>query len=265
MTEVHCVHLTKAKLAAMAEAERSLLLLLGHASNEINVLSKLILMARKDEPAIKLIDHVEAGQVFILMRVLIGKLHEAWRLFQQRFQANRPLARRYVPKLLPEAAGAITELNKHFGKGSPLTAIRSAVSFHYADQRNLAEANFQRLPETEVWEFYLSKTIGNTFYYASELVIDGAVISLAMRKSPSKTNLALDAQAFAELCDTVIKVSGHITELFGNIIALIVTTCIGEDIETTVVEIPDGPKISTFCLPFFFDENDTLPPSPAAK
>lgn len=85
MTEIHRVNLTKAKLASMPQAERSLLLLLDHANNEINVLSKLILMARKDEPEIKLIDHVETGQVFIIMRVLIGKLHEAWLLFIRRF------------------------------------------------------------------------------------------------------------------------------------------------------------------------------------
>jgi hypothetical protein len=48
--EIHRVRLTKEKLTAMPEAERSLLLLLGHATNEISVLSKLILMARKDEP-----------------------------------------------------------------------------------------------------------------------------------------------------------------------------------------------------------------------
>src|SRR5260221_9485069 len=77
LTEIHRVNLTKSKLTAMPQAERSLLLLLGHANNEINVLSKLILMARKDKPEIKLIDHVEAGQVFIILRVLIGKLHEA--------------------------------------------------------------------------------------------------------------------------------------------------------------------------------------------
>ena len=77
MTEIHCVHLTKRKLAAMPEAERSLLLLLGHASNEINVMSKLILMIRKDGPTTDLIDHVESGQALIFVRVLIGKLHEA--------------------------------------------------------------------------------------------------------------------------------------------------------------------------------------------
>jgi hypothetical protein len=262
MTKIHRVNLTKTKLAAMPEAERSILLLLGHASNEINVLSKLILMMRKDEPAIKLIDHVEAGQVFVIMRVLIGKLHEAWRLFHTRFQANWPLAEKYVPKLPPEAAAALTELNKHFGKGSPLTRIRSAVSFHYRDDDNLAEASFQRLPETEPWEFYLSRTVGNSFYFASELVIGGSVIGLAMAQPSGgavPADLSHDARAFADLCDIVTTVSGHITELFGQIIALIVVTSIGEDVETTIVEIPNGPKISTFCLPFFFDENDSLP------
>jgi hypothetical protein len=183
MTEIHRVNLTKAKLASMPQAERSLLLLLGHANNEINVLSKLILMARKDEPEIKLIDHVETGQVFIIMRVLIGKLHEAWLLFIRRFQADQALRTKYLPKLSPSATAAITELNQHFGRGSPLTAIRNAVSFHYTDDQNLVEENFQRLSETEPWEFYLSRTVGNSFYFASELVIAGGVNGLAMRKA----------------------------------------------------------------------------------
>jgi hypothetical protein len=264
VTEIHRVNLTKAKLAAMPQAERSLLLLLGHASNEINVLSKLILMARKDEPETKLIDHVEAGQVFIIMRVLIGKLHEAWLLFNRRFQADQALRAKYLPKLSPSATSAITELNQHFGKGSAITAIRNAVSFHYSDDQNLVEEDFQRLPETEPWEFYLSRTVGNSFYFASELVIAGGVNGLAMRKQGgggAAGDLSPDAGAFSALCDTVIKVSGSITELFGDLIGLIVMTSIGEDVETSVVEIPDGPKISSFTLPYFFDENDKLLPA----
>jgi hypothetical protein len=35
VTEIHRVNLTKSKLAAMPQAERSLLLLLGHANNEM--------------------------------------------------------------------------------------------------------------------------------------------------------------------------------------------------------------------------------------
>jgi hypothetical protein len=175
------------------------------------------------------------------------------------------VAEKYVQKFPHEAVAALTELNRHFGQRSPLTAIRNAVSFHYTDDQNLTEANFQRLPDTEPWEFYLSKTVGNSFYYASELVTAGGVISLAIDTSQSgdspAADLSPDARAFAALCDIVIAVSGHIAELFGQIIALIVMTSIGEDVETTIVEIPDGPKISSFSLPFFFDENDSLPPS----
>jgi hypothetical protein len=57
----------------------------------------------------------------------------------------------------------------------------------------------------------------------------------------------------------VIKVSGSITELFGDVIGLIVMTSIGEEVKTSIVEIPNGPKISSFVLPYFFDENDNLP------
>ena len=30
------------------------------------------------------------------------------------------------------------------------------------------------------------------------------------------------------------------------------------DVETSTVQIPDGPKMSSFALPYFFDENDSL-------
>jgi hypothetical protein len=70
----------------LALAERRLLLLLGHASNEINVLSKLILMAGQGRPTIQMVDYVGAGQALIVMRLLIGKLHEACELFKVRFK-----------------------------------------------------------------------------------------------------------------------------------------------------------------------------------
>ena len=75
LMELHRITLTKSQLAALPPAERSLLLLLGHASNEINVLSKLILMVRKDAPPSRIAEKVEAGQACVLLRVLVGQLH----------------------------------------------------------------------------------------------------------------------------------------------------------------------------------------------
>jgi hypothetical protein len=105
--EIHKVILSKEMLAEMPEAERTLLLLLAHANNEINVLSKLILMMRKDSAPSLIVDHVEAGQTFIIMRLLIGKLHEAWELFKTRFQSNRRLAEKCIPQLQREGAEAL--------------------------------------------------------------------------------------------------------------------------------------------------------------
>jgi hypothetical protein len=258
--DVHLVKLDRAKLAALPENERVLLLLLAHASNELNVLTKLILMLRKDDPPSLIIDHVEAGQTFIFMRLLIGKLHEAWELFRARVQSDRAISTTFLPKLGPDATNALTALKKHFGQGSALTAIRNKVSFHYSDKENLTEANFQQLAASEPLQFYLTPTAGNSFYHAGELVVQLSAINLvkASPAGPQDTNSA-EARALSALCAEIIEVSRDMTELFGELIALI-----SEDVVDSVSTetLPDGPKLSTFSLPYFFDENDRPPAGP---
>ena len=97
--EIHRVIFSKKQLADMSKDERVLLLLMGHATNEINVLSKFILMMRKDDPPTQIEDFTEGGQIFIVMRVLIGKLHEAWELFRTRAQSNKNIADTYLKAL----------------------------------------------------------------------------------------------------------------------------------------------------------------------
>jgi hypothetical protein len=258
--EVHRVILNRTLLAAMPESERVLLLLLAHASNEINVLTKLILMMRNDPPPYFILDHVEAGQTFIFMRLLIGKLHEAWELFKNRVQSNRSIATTFIPHLKPEAAAALEALKRHFRAGSVLSAIRNRISFHYSDKENLTEASFRQLPQSEPLQFYLTKTTGNSFYHAAELVTQLAAINL-MKTPPADPNdsASAEARAFVALCDEIIEVSRHITELFGELIATFSENVVGEMVTE---QLPDGPKLSTFSLPYFFDENDALPVPP---
>jgi len=245
--KIHRLKLTKQKLAALPERERTLLLLLGHAANEINVFSKLILMTRKGDPASTIIDRVEAGQTVIFLRMLVGKLHEAWRLFQKRVQADRQLYDRLVPQLETEEREALNALNRHFGQGSPLTAIRNKVSFHYTDDENLTETNFQQLPDDEPWDFYLASR-GNSFYYASELVMQMSATQLA-NSGGAPTNLD---QAFKTLCDVAIETTRNLTCLFDGLIAVI-TMSIPDLEQPTTEELPDGPELSRFSLPYFFE------------
>jgi hypothetical protein len=242
--ELYRVTLTKGSLAALPPAERSLLLLLGHASNEINVLMKLILMTRKNAPPSQIVNNVEAGQVCILLRILVGQLHEAWELFRKRVQTNRPLYQKYVPKLDADGAAALSNLKRHFGVTSPLTKIRNKVAFHYTDRDNLTEQSFQALAETEPLELYLTTEVGNSFYYAAEVV----VMSTALRMGTSNDQAA----AFSELCSIVIRVSRDIIDLFGQLMGVILKAFM-PDLERQIETHPDGPKLSTLSLPYFID------------
>jgi hypothetical protein len=254
--DLYCAKLSRAKLAAMSGSERALLFLLAHACNEINVLTKLILMIRKDDPPSPIIDHIEVGQTFIFMRLLIGKLHEAWELFKSRVQSDRVIATKYVPCLRSDAAIALQSLNHHFGQGSALATIRNKISFHYSDKANLIEANFQQLATSEPLEFYLAKTVGNTFYHAAELIAQLSAINL-MKAPPADPNdsRSPEARAFAALCDEIISVSRNITELFGELVGMLGENAVDS---VTTEQVPDGPKLSSYSLPYFFDENDFL-------
>jgi hypothetical protein len=179
MMLLYKVELTKERLAAMPAEERRALLLLGHAINELNVLQKLIMMHRRTPAAHKVVDRLEDGQALILTRVLIGKLHEAWELFKVRVQASALLRSKYLDNKDGERRALLEKLNKHFGGKSPLTAIRNQLSFHYTDKTNLVEHDFQHLSDTEPWEFYLAETVGNSFYWASELVTTASMVRLA--------------------------------------------------------------------------------------
>lgn len=254
--QIHRVVFLKKQLADMPKDERVLLLLMGHATNEINVLSKFILMMRKDDPPTQVEDFSEGGQIFIVMRLLIGKLHEAWELFRARAQSNKDISDKYVKELDEEGTKALKALNDYFGKRNAVTEIRNKVAFHYKDKNNLIEENFQRLPDTEPWEFYLSKTHGNTFYYASEMVATGSALSIAGKLSEKeKASLAGDIQAFSELSNSILEVSWHLTTLFSILIAEILIKHIPNP-EIRTENFPNGPKLSEFTLPYFFDEDE---------
>lgn len=259
MIELFQVNLTKADLSAMPANERQLLLLLGHAANEINVFQKLLLMSEpQDLSKGACINKASVEQYFILLRVLIGKLHEAWNLFSKRFVKDREIKNKYEEHLNNKVKAALSDLKNHFGN-SLLTKIRNNVSFHYLDKDNLIEKSFESTPEKEEWEFLISETQANTFYYASELVIDNAIINLVDLKNANgdepynkRVRDALD-----ELMRITLKMANDISVLFNQCICdIIASNC--PNIQRQNVSIKNTPQLSKIRIPFFI-EIDTAP------
>jgi hypothetical protein len=194
------------------------------------------------------------------MRVLIGKLHEAWELFTKRFQKNRELSHKYLPLLDPEATTALQNLKQHFGRESTLTRIRKNFAFHYADEDNLIEPSFRDLSPTEAWDFYVSNIVANTFYYASELVVTNGILALANVDSDNddQRRHLRDQARFHRVCDLVIKVSDQLTVLFRGCIIAILQTNFSNELKRERIKLTEVPRLSTITIPFFVDECEFL-------
>jgi hypothetical protein len=149
-----------------------------------------------------------------------------------------------VPKADADGVAALNNLNRHFGANSPLTKIRNKVAFHYTDDDNLTEQIFQAVAETEPLELYLTSEVGNSFYYAAEVIVMGTALRIAARTS--------NDAAFSELRRMVTEASRHIIELFAQLMGLILKTYL-PDLKPKIENYPDGPKLSTLSLPYFID------------
>jgi hypothetical protein len=172
-------------------------------------------------------------------------------IVKRRVQNDNAIRTKYLPQLSATADAALRALNKHFGNGSVLTSIRNKIAFHYSDNDNLTEQSFQRMSGDEPLQFYLSKTVGNSFYHAAELVVELSALSLmcVSPKGPNDTKSS-ELRAFSALCSEIISVAGDITELFGDLIGILIKNTVTEDVSEP---IPNAPKLSNFTLPFFFE------------
>jgi len=92
--------------AKMLEDERAFLLSLGQAINEISCLSKLTFMAGNFPDGNQLTNNV--GQTLVLLRVLVGKSYEAWKMFEA-----HSAKKQYRSPVSDEAKQALRSLRKN--------------------------------------------------------------------------------------------------------------------------------------------------------
>jgi hypothetical protein len=134
---------TKDLLRSMAKEERSLFLALGHASNQVSALWKLVIILTNGEAEDPVKQRLEGAQTQVFVRLTIGAMWEAWRLVEDRF-LKRLLGREYLPLLDGPAAEALDRLKKRFGKGSGLSTnhrdIKSTLRYAHVLDEDVAAA-----------------------------------------------------------------------------------------------------------------------------
>jgi len=243
---LNTLQLPRDRLAAMPANERGVLLLFGHISNEINLISKVSYFALQTyigqkEPVLA----AQFCQCLLFERLWAGKVHEAWVRFKDQFEADPAIRSKYMQKLEERCGDAEKRINKYFGKTNMITELRNSLAFHYPDSQELEES-FQTLSGQRVWYWYIpeGQEPTNTFFHASEIAAAVATFRT--------TNLDSFSAAAKKVFDEVMEISNLVNKVIGAAISMIYderladTATRGPDFE-----VADLPPTDAVRLPFF--------------
>jgi hypothetical protein len=178
MLEILRLPMTKEILGKMTPEERSLFLLLGYASNQVNALWKLVIIATNDILKHPVEERVSGAQTQIFVRLTIGAMREAWVLVEKGFLRSK-LGKEYSPLLDAKGRAGLGNLKKRFGASNPLATIRNSFAFHHPTMDQM-EAAFQmacnnRDSEELDWSVFFNRALLNTFFFVSDYVMVHAV------------------------------------------------------------------------------------------
>jgi hypothetical protein len=241
MIKVCRVPISKKQISTLPKDERVLLLLMGHALNQISVFLKLFSFSSNKDPAHPIEGRVSAAQSHIILRVLSGVLLEAWNVIC----TNKPIIDRYMPEIDDDGQKSYKTLEEYFQKSSLLYKLRNNFAYHLPNAK-VVEKAFNSIPENEDWEWYLSFHNTNSFYFSCELIMGYGILNLARNKTSP------DA-ALGEVIKEVRHVANTMPYFLMPFIKAILFRNFGESILDTLpgVTISDAPSLFEFWIPFF--------------
>ncbi len=249
------IALPKEQLQKLTAPERSLFLLLGYASNQINALWKLVVVATNEGTKDPVEEKVSGAQNQIFVRLLIGIMREALKLIEKRFLGS-VLGKEYVPRLSTQAAEALNRLKKRFGAPDKFVVIRDNFAFHHPSMDDM-EAAFQLAVKSDGddtdWCMYLNDALLNTFFFASDFVI---VHGMANAMGETDVN-----EAHRKLLGDIAPIANDVSTFAFGLAEAIFVKYFGELTATRVAEIEGASNIEDLRLPWFLETTSFFPTS----
>jgi hypothetical protein len=251
MLDILRLPMAKETLAKMTAEERSLFLLLGYASNQVNLLWKLVIIATNHTPDNSVEQRVSGAQTQILVRLTIGAMWEAWLLVERGFLSNK-IGRDYVPLLDAQASAALDRLKMFFRSSNALATIRNNYAYHHPTNEQM-EAALQlamsnKDSEEMDWSVLFNRALLNTFFFVSDYVlVHGITDSL----KESDVNVAHE-----KLLRSLAPVANDLSEFtFGFAKAIFQKYIMdrGELVMTVVAKVADAPDIDGIRFPYYVE------------
>jgi hypothetical protein len=247
------VALPKEKLQKLTGEERSLFLLLGYASNQINALWKLVVVATNEGEKDPVEEKVSAAQTQIFVQLLIGIMREALKLIEKRFLGSS-LGKEYTPLLSKQAGDALARIKKRFSAPDKFVVVRDNFAFHHPSLEDM-EAAFQLAVKSDGddtdWCMYLNNALLNSFFFASDFVLIHGMAN-ALRESDVN-------EAHRKLLGDIAPIANDLSTFAFGFAEAIFIKYFGELTATRVAEIKCAPNIEDLRLPWFLNTENFLP------
>lgn len=252
MNDVLKIDVPKVRLMAMSARERAMFLLLGHASNQVALATKLAILSTNKTPEDPVESRLSAAQSMMLLRNLIGVVHEAYVTVVQRHFLSSAQGRIYIALMDEGGQKALEALKRLFGGSGFLGKVRNEFAFHNPSDEEV-EAAFQLAAadptSDDDWHWFFSKSGWNSFHYLSEVIVMHGVLRSAHAVDFNEAQAKLKAEMGIA--------NNEMVTLLQALTAAMWVKHIGEEFHATVAaKVEQAPGLFDFWLPFFFDVPD---------
>lgn len=248
MIIIHHITLSRSQLGTIPDTERRLFILIAHAANELNVLSRLFHFSAKSKFQTGLMMHAENAQALVLGRLLTGKLYECWKLLQSAF-FGAALSKTYEPLFDNEASCVLEEVKRYFGRENPIAAIRNGHAFHYSlDQ---IDAGYRAVIDGDSLDIYLAKANANTLYTFGDTIAGRAMLE-TIKPGDAKG-------AFELLINDTTRMVDKINTVIGAIMKVCIEKHLGGSLYSLgakAIEVEGAPDSQEIAIPYFIEISD---------
>lgn len=244
--KVSKIRITKSDLLSMCENERVFFIQSGDLLNDLNVFSKLLMFCmnrqRADNGVMKTARDV---QTMCLIRILVGKLHEGWKLIDKWYYGST-ISRKYDGLLEQSAKDAVGEIKKYFSRKNLISEIRNRLAFHYGpkeqeERRERVRVLIEKMRDSQILEIYVSKAHGNCLFPMSN---DSVILDIL-----NLTGESNNEQAWEKLREDIKKVINWFIEFLDGYHLVWAQKYVGLK-ASDEEEIP-APSIKNVSLPYF--------------
>ncbi|MFT8716077.1 hypothetical protein [Gluconobacter potus] len=243
MVKVYKFPINKSEIQSLPDEDRRILLLGGHALNQIGMWFRLITISTNEDGGHPVSEHLRASQTHMLLRSLYSCLHETW-IWLKKDATKKHLEGLYLPKCSPEAVAAYDSIREIFDGSSHFGKIRNQYSSHFPNRQQI-ETAFNYASEQEDWSWYMCNELTNSFWGSSEVVIGYGAIELAGKENAEAGLKYVISQA--------MEISNNFQDFITEVLRLIWSGHSEFEKNPEIYEIPECPSGQSFELPFLFE------------